>query len=238
MRTLEVWNYTEKNMDLTPTPCAGIKDIPSYVTRLLDEYDSQGRLTWHDGNIPEDEIWIKIGGDHGGKSFKMMLQVANLANANSKHNTCMFTIVECKDTPENLRRLLVPYKDQLSELETMQWKEKRTRVFVFGDYDFLTKLDKVSDPTEPCEAWNNSFRQLVGHHHPGVWTTIECLRIDQALAATKLTQAERGEPPRKKQKRGIQQSQIRIRTLCQEFAADTRPLELFFEAVASNIPLM
>ncbi|KAL8618653.1 hypothetical protein ACOMHN_048829 [Nucella lapillus] len=238
MRTLEVWNDTEKNMDLTPTPCAGIKDIPSYVTRLLDEYDSQGRLTWHDGSIPEDEIWIKIGGDHGGKSFKMMLQVANLANANSKHNTCMFTIVECKDTPENLRRLLVPYKDQLSELETMQWKEKRTRVFVFGDYDFLTKLNKVSDPTEPCEAWNNSFRQLVGHHHPGVWTTIECLRMDQALAATKLTQAERGEPPRKKQKRGIQQSQIRLRTLCQEFAAGTRPLELFLEAVARNIRLM
>ncbi|KAL8570073.1 hypothetical protein ACOMHN_036350 [Nucella lapillus] len=88
-----------------------------------------------------------------------------------------------------------------------------------------------------CEAWNNSFRQLVGHHHPGVWTTIECLRIDQALAATKLTQAERGEPPGKKQKRGIQQSQIRLRTLCQEFAAGTRPLELFLEAVARNIRL-
>ncbi|KAL8610249.1 hypothetical protein ACOMHN_038944 [Nucella lapillus] len=89
-----------------------------------------------------------------------------------------------------------------------------------------------------CEAWNNSFRQLVGHHHPGVWTTIECLRMDQALAATKLTQAERGEPPRKKQKRGIQQSQIRLRTLCQEFAAGTPPLELFLEAVARNIRLM
>ncbi|KAL8590044.1 hypothetical protein ACOMHN_034275 [Nucella lapillus] len=89
-----------------------------------------------------------------------------------------------------------------------------------------------------CEAWNNSFRQLVGHHHPGVWTTIECLRMDQALAATKLTQAERGEPPRKKQKWSIQQSQIRLRTLCQEFAAGTRPLELFLEAVARNIRLM
>ncbi|KAL8570351.1 hypothetical protein ACOMHN_035769 [Nucella lapillus] len=51
-----------------------------------------------------------------------------------------------------------------------------------------------------CEAWNNSFRQLVGHHHPG--------------------------------------SQIRLRTLCQEFAAGTRPLELFLEAVARNIRLM
>lgn len=152
MRTLEVWNETERKMELVPTPCAGIQDIPSYVTKLLDEYDNQGRLTWHDGSIPEDEIWIKIGGDHGGGSFKLMLQVANLTNANSKHNTCIFSIVECKDTPENLRRLLFPYKDQIAELETMQWKGKRTRVFVFGDYDFLTKLYGLSGAQgiHPC----------------------------------------------------------------------------------------
>ncbi|KAL8620898.1 hypothetical protein ACOMHN_025031 [Nucella lapillus] len=105
--------------------------------------------------------------------------------------------------------------------------QRRARALAYQEHGILN-----------CEAWNNSFWQLVGHHHPGVWTTIECLRMDQALAATKLTQAERGEPPRKKQKRAIQQSQIRLRTLCQEFAAGTRPLELFLEAVARNIRLM
>jgi hypothetical protein len=28
------------------------------------------RLTWHDDLIPEDEIWLKIGGDKVGGSFK------------------------------------------------------------------------------------------------------------------------------------------------------------------------
>ena len=63
--------------------------------------------------------------------------------------------------------------------------------------------------------------------------------MDQALAATKLSETGRGEPPRKKQKRGIiQQRQIRLRTLSKEFAAGTRPLELFLEAVARKIRLL
>lgn len=32
-------------------------------------------LTWHDDNIPRDEVWVKIGGDKGGGSFKMSFQV-------------------------------------------------------------------------------------------------------------------------------------------------------------------
>lgn len=32
-------------------------------------------LTWHNGTIPTNEIWVKIGGDKGGGSFKMSFQV-------------------------------------------------------------------------------------------------------------------------------------------------------------------
>lgn len=32
-------------------------------------------LTWYDGHIPTDEIWVKLGGDKGGGSFKMSFQV-------------------------------------------------------------------------------------------------------------------------------------------------------------------
>ena len=34
-----------------------------------------------------NEIHVKIGGDHGGGSFKMSLQIVNTANPNSKDNT-------------------------------------------------------------------------------------------------------------------------------------------------------
>ena len=119
---------------------------------LLDKYDKQGRLTWHDGAIPDDEIWVKIGGDHGGGSFKLMLQIANLHNPNSKFNTCLIQMVECKDSAENLRRLLGPMRDELSSLKSMKWRGKQLKLFVFGDYEFLTKLYGLSgaQATHPC----------------------------------------------------------------------------------------
>ena len=70
-------------------------------------------MTWHDGAILADEIWVKIGGDHGGGFFKLMLQITNLNNAKLKFNTCLNTMAECKDYAENLRRLLGPLKDQI-----------------------------------------------------------------------------------------------------------------------------
>ena len=35
----------------------------------------------------KNEIHIKIGGDHGGSSFKMSFQVAHVENPNRKDNT-------------------------------------------------------------------------------------------------------------------------------------------------------
>ncbi len=34
--------------------------------------------------VPENEIWIKIGGDKGGGSFKMNFQICNVLTPNSK----------------------------------------------------------------------------------------------------------------------------------------------------------
>ena len=43
---------------------------------------SVDQLTWHDGVISADEIWIKIGGDKGGGSFIMNFQICNVSNPN------------------------------------------------------------------------------------------------------------------------------------------------------------
>ena len=41
----------------------------------------------------ENEIRIKIGGDHGLGSFKMSFQVANVENPNRKDNTIVFVSI-------------------------------------------------------------------------------------------------------------------------------------------------
>ena len=59
------------------------------------------RLTTH-GFIPDDEIWIKIGGDKRGKTMKMNFQITNSPLPNLPVNTVVFTAFEAPDSSNNL----------------------------------------------------------------------------------------------------------------------------------------
>lgn len=80
------------------------------------------RLTWHDEIIPSNEIWIKLGGDKGGSSFKMSFQIINTENPNSVQNTCVFAVFEASDTVFNLHVALDRYADQFDDLQKAQWR--------------------------------------------------------------------------------------------------------------------
>ena len=53
-------------------------------------HNKSNKLTWHEGLIPQDEIWVKIGGDKRGGSFKVAFQAANLPCPNSTQHTFVF----------------------------------------------------------------------------------------------------------------------------------------------------
>ena len=42
-------------------------------------------------------------------------------------------MVECKDSNENLRKILDPVKDQINALNAMTWNDKNLRVFLFWE---------------------------------------------------------------------------------------------------------
>ena len=44
---------------------------------MLDKPDENKSLTWNNGMIPENEIWEKLGGDHGDDSLKTALHICN-----------------------------------------------------------------------------------------------------------------------------------------------------------------
>ncbi len=48
-----------------PTPVGFISDIPQLMTDLLEQNHQHGQLTWHEGQIPDDEIWVNTGAVHG-----------------------------------------------------------------------------------------------------------------------------------------------------------------------------
>ncbi len=87
-----------------------------YIFFLIRSSDtcSVHRLTWHEERLPQDEIWVKIGGDKGGGSFKMNFQICNVHNPNSPNNTCVFCVYEAPDSPANLSLALGRYREQIN----------------------------------------------------------------------------------------------------------------------------
>ncbi len=76
---------------------------------------------WHDG-IPATEVWLKIGGDKGGGTFKMNFQIVNLPTPNSPQNTCVFNIFEAGDSTTNLHVALERHAHDIEALDGMKWK--------------------------------------------------------------------------------------------------------------------
>ena len=97
----------EKNQSNLPeqsTPVGKIKQLTTFGCDLLHDYHKQHLLSWHDGGIPQIEIWLKLDGDHGGGSFKFCL--LNVKHPNSKTSTFLVRMFEAKDNVENLKRVL------------------------------------------------------------------------------------------------------------------------------------
>lgn len=70
----------------------------------------------------KDEIHLKIGGDHGGGSFKMSYQPCNVTKPNSKDNTVVFSAFEAKDSSTNLKVALSKFKTQVDILQKATWQ--------------------------------------------------------------------------------------------------------------------
>ena len=66
----------------------------------------------------DNEVHMKIGGDHGGGSFKMSYQIANVVNP----NTIVFSLFEAKDYRINMKTGLSRFAQQIDELQSMMWR--------------------------------------------------------------------------------------------------------------------
>ena len=109
-----------------------------------------GTLTWRDGSLPEDQIWVKLGGDHGGESFKVCFQIVNVSHPNALVNTVLSLVFCGKDTPSNLpavREWYIPQSLALKNGE-VKWHEKTLKVTLFRDYEFFSQSRMAS----PCQV--------------------------------------------------------------------------------------
>lgn len=82
-----------------------------------------------------------------------------------------------------------------------------------------------------CEGFNNSLRNLAGHHHPSVWKVIEIFQKNLGKDRLILTQLEAGiaQPRRTKQK--FIRLQNRLRQLCVNYTLGQHDLPYFMRAI-------
>ena len=83
---------------------------------------SPAGLTWHEGAIPDDELWVKLGGDKGRGSFKFQMQLVNVEHPISVRNTSLLAVIKAGDGISNLHTALDQYHDQIEEMEGMIWR--------------------------------------------------------------------------------------------------------------------
>ncbi|KAL5490845.1 hypothetical protein EMCRGX_G016036 [Ephydatia muelleri] len=134
--------------EIRGAPLVYVPNLIQKIIQTLEEQDSSARLTWHGGFIPENEIWVKLGGDRGGGIFKATFQIVNVPNPNSVLNTCVFCCFMAGDSTYNLHVALDRYKLQVNKLQGMRWRDFTVKVFLCGDYDFYGKMYGLSGASE------------------------------------------------------------------------------------------
>ena len=132
-------------------------------------------MKWRDGAIPEDEVWVKVGGDHGRDSFKLCVQILNVSNPNAKGCTSILCIAECKDSMDNRRLLLEQHNEQIQKLSGMQWRDKTIILFQFGDYEYLTKMYGLSGAAgvHPCLWCKATKNEIQKHKQDRIGNTVQ-----------------------------------------------------------------
>ena len=86
-----------------------------------------------------------------------------------------------------------------------------------------------------CEAWNNSFRSLVGCSHPSIWRTIDNLRKDQNDARAAILLDSRGQPLKKRVHRSTVQLQQRLHNLCTDIRDGRKSVEVTLKGIGHCI---
>ena len=147
-------------------PWAYIYNLVGYILKYLDNLKNSNLIHQHPF-IPNNEVHLKIGGDHGGGSFKMSFQIGNVEHPDKPDNTVIFSIMEAKDLRSNLMLCLERFKLHIDKIHKLEWENHIFRVFLFGDYEFLCCMYGLSGASDA---------------HPSLWCRITAMMLNIPLS--------------------------------------------------------
>ena len=103
-----------KHLQLILRPWAYLYDQVAHGIKRFDDIKATNKEIMHTFITP-GEVYVKIGGDHGGNSFKMCYQISKINNPNRKENTVV-SLFEARDSRSNLRVCLARFQSEVNML--------------------------------------------------------------------------------------------------------------------------
>ena len=115
------------------TLVVGTKNL---TTERLDKLDESGALVFCKEN---NKVFVKVGRNHGGESFRLALQVANTIQI-----LRMPLFSHCsrplRDIFQSSNSSFKACRADQRQLRKAKWRGRRLAILLFGDYEFLTKM--------------------------------------------------------------------------------------------------
>ncbi|XP_070555059.1 uncharacterized protein [Ptychodera flava] len=106
----------KQDTEIRLAPCVAVQDLVQTVVSYLDYLESENKLTTHDGYIPKDQIWMKVGGDKGKGYMKSVFEICNVESPNSLKHSVVWNLFAAADSEVNLRTAMGVYKSRLTNL--------------------------------------------------------------------------------------------------------------------------
>ena len=69
-----------------------VLDLPAQIQKHVQQKQDNDDVVLHENF--EDKIWVKVGGDKGGKSSKLVFEIANDKQCNSADNTEIISVYQ------------------------------------------------------------------------------------------------------------------------------------------------
>ena len=108
VQSVDVAEGEEVACVLRPPAFVWVKSLTVLVVQHLQCLYDTHQLTWHERStgesLPKNEIWLKVGGDKGGGSFKFGIQIVNRHAQNAAEHTAVVACPEANDSLWNSTR--------------------------------------------------------------------------------------------------------------------------------------
>ena len=129
---------TAEDDTVSPRPFVRVKCLKSYIEEIINEE----HFNLVKSDIFNNKIGLLFSGDKGGNHMKFNVEMVNSNIAGSVNNVHIYCMLEATDSPENMWKVRLPYREQIKEFQKEGYSisGKELEEFLGGDYRFLDNM--------------------------------------------------------------------------------------------------